>query len=59
MQECINGDESFLKLLHELCDKSIWLSVTTKDLYYWIEILNKVDEIMGKPYSFNILKHFL
>lgn len=37
-----------MEIIQELCDKTIWLSVTSKDLYYWIEVLNKVDIIMEK-----------
>ena len=37
-----------MEIIQELCEKSIWLSVTSKDLYYWIEVLNKVDLIMEK-----------
>lgn len=35
-----------MKVVKELCEKSFWLSVTTRDLYYWIEVLNKVDSIL-------------
>jgi len=34
-----------MSILVELCDKEFWLSVTTKDLYYWIVVLNKVDQL--------------
>ena len=44
----MNNEEEFMKVIKELCDKSFWLSVTTRDLYYWIDILNKVDSIFEK-----------
>jgi len=43
LEDCQDNDEEFLKVLKELCDKTFWLSITTKDLYYWIKVLDKVD----------------
>jgi len=47
LEKCIGNTEEFMAILKELGDKSFWLSVTTKDLYYWIEVLNKVDSLFG------------
>jgi len=47
LEECASSDADFLEIIKELCDKSIWLAVTTRDLYYWIDVLNKVDSIMA------------
>lgn len=43
----MNSEEEFMNIVKELCDKSFWLSVTTRDLYYWIEVLNKVDTLLA------------
>jgi hypothetical protein len=39
-------DAKFLEIIRQLKDKSFWLSVTTRDLYYWINVLNKVDTLL-------------
>ena len=39
------GDrDAFFKLLNELSDQNVWRTFKTVDLYYWIEVLDKVDE---------------
>ena len=36
-----------MELIKELGEKGIWLSITTRDLYYWAKVLNKIDELMN------------
>lgn len=45
LEECLEDEPKFLEVLTELGDKTFWVSVTTKDLYYWINVLNKVDAL--------------
>ena len=37
-----------MEIIRQLKDKAFWLSVTTRDLYYWINVLNKVDSLLEK-----------
>jgi hypothetical protein len=46
LEECLEDDKKFMEILQILEDKAIWLSVTTRDLYYWINVLDKVDILM-------------
>ena len=42
------GDtNAFFKLLNELSDQNLWRTFKTVDLYYWIEVLDKVDELLA------------